>query len=192
MTTAAPFSSARSRIASAPSGSSCEVGSSSSRSCWLERERGRQAHPLELAGREGLDAARREVLRADGGERRMGPWEDLGRRRAEVLEPECHLVLDPVEDDLVLRVLEQRGHRAGELGRPLQSSVAAGDLHLADEAPAVEVRDKAGERPQKCRFPRPGGPKESDDVARLELKGHCIEGGLDSVRIGEAERADLD
>ena len=121
----------------------------------------------------------------------MGPREDLGRRRAEVLEPERHLVLDPVEDDLVLRVLEERRHRARELGRPLQSRVAAGHLHLAGETPAVEVRDEAGERAQERRLPRAGGPQESDDVARLELEGHCVERGLGPVRIGEADRARL-
>ena len=78
----------------------------------------------------------------------------------------------------------------GELGRPLEARVAAGDLHLADETPAVEVRDEAGQRAQERRLSGARGAEESDDFARLELEGHCIESGLDPVRIGEADRAD--
>ena len=128
------------------------------------------------------------MLRADGGERCVGAREDLGRRRAEVLEPEGHLVLDPVEDDLVLRVLEQRGHRAGKLGGPLEPGVPAGDLHLAGETPAVEMRDEAGERSQKRRLPRAGRAEKRDGLPRLELEGHVLERGLVAVGIREADR----
>jgi hypothetical protein len=156
----------------------------------LERKRGRQAHPLELAGRQRLDAARGEVVRADSSERCVCPREDLGRRRSEVLEPESHLVLDPVEDDLILRVLEQHGHSARELGRPLQPRVAARYFDLAGETPAVEVRDEARECAQERRLPRAGRPQKGDDLARLEGEGHRIEGRLCAVRIREADRAD--
>ena len=53
---------------------------------------------------------------------------DALRRRADVLEAECDLVRDPPEDDLVLRILEERRDASGKLGRARAPGVAAVDL----------------------------------------------------------------
>ena len=170
---------------SAPCGSSCEVGSSSSRA-GLERERRRQADALQLPGRKGLDAARREVLRADGGERRMCPREDLGRRRAEVLEPERHLVLDPVEDDLVLRV----PGRAWQPFRRAQRATSRVSRPATSTWPAKRPPWKCGTRPESARrrvdFPEPEGPRRATTSPGSSSKRDALERGHAPVRIGEA------
>ena len=94
----------------------------------------------------------------------------------EVLEAEGDLVRDPPEDDLVLRILEERRHGAGELGGAGAARVAAVDLDPALEAAAVEVRDEPGERAQQRRLPGAGGPEQGDDLAGFDPERNVSEG----------------
>ena len=125
-------------------------------------------------------------------QRLVRPRPDLGRRHAEVLEPEGDLVPDERHHDLILGILEDRRGRPGECGRPQPAGVHPGHEHAAGEAATVEMRDEPGERPQKRRFPRAGRAEERDDLARLEPKGDVRESRLGRARIAELQPADVD
>jgi hypothetical protein len=141
----------------------------------LERERGREAHPLELAARQLGRPPAPEVERVHGGERPLGPWPDLRGRDAQVLEPERDLVGDDRHDHLVFRILEDAGDRPRELGGPRDARVELGDDHRAGEAAPVEVRHEARERAQERRLPRPGRAEQRHHLPRLELERDPVE-----------------
>jgi hypothetical protein len=100
----------------------------------------------------------------------MCPWPDLSRRRAEILEPECDLVLGAAHHDLVLGILEHGRHRPGERRGPCPAGVNAADLDAALEASSVEVRHEASQRADEGRLSRSGRAQEGDDLAGLELQ----------------------
>ena len=152
----------------------------------LERQRRGEADALQLAARELDRLPAPEVQRVDGLERALDARPDLGGRSAEVLEPERDLVRDDRHHDLVLRILEDRRDRPGELGRAGRPRVEAGDDDPAGEAAAVEVRHEPGQRPQQGRLAGAGGAEQRDDLAGLELERDVSQrrwGG----RIGEGE-----
>ena len=106
--------------------------------------------------------------RLDRLERLLGALPEALGLDAQVLEAEGDLVRDARHHDLVLRILEQRRHRAGELGRPRRARVPAVDGDAALEAPAVEVRHEPGERAQEARLARAGRAEQRDELARLD------------------------
>jgi hypothetical protein len=152
----------------------------------LERDRGREAHALQLAARELGDAAVGESRDAGGGERRLDGGRDRGRRRADVLEPERDLGGDPPEHDLLLRILEDRRDRARELRRAGAARVAARDLDPALEAAAVEPRHEAGEGADERRLAGTGRAEEEHDLAGLDRERHVAQGGP-TAGVGEGE-----
>ena len=156
----------------------------------LEGERRGQADALELAAGEPGDRARRQVPRADGGERACNTAGDLARRRAEVLEAEGDLVLDARHDDLVLRILEERGHGAGEIGWPVRAGVQPRHGHRAREAAAVEVRNEPREGAEQGRLPRAGGTEQHDELSGLDRQRHVLQSRATRVRVGEGEPLD--
>ena len=107
---------------------------------------------MQLAARQLGHSPLRQVRSAHVLERRPRTPLDLAGRSAGVLDAERHLGEDAVEDHLVLGILEERRDRAGELGRPCASRVAAADLDAASEAAPVEVRHEAGKRADQCRL----------------------------------------
>ena len=115
---------------------------------WLQGERRRQRHALQLAARELTGRTLREVLRTDQRERLFHTRPDLSRIDADVLEPERGLVRDLAHHDLVLRILEDRGHRSRQLGRTRLARIDAADDDAALEATSVEMRDERRERAQ--------------------------------------------
>ena len=128
----------------------------------------------------------------DGFERLVRPRPDLGRRHAEVLEPESDLVPDERHHDLVLGILEDRRGRPGEHSRPRPAGVHPGHEHAAGEAPAVEMRNEPGERAKERRFPGAGRAEQRDDLARLEPKRDVLERRLRRSGIAELQAADVD
>src|SRR5947209_16129942 len=94
------------------------------------------------------------MLHADRRERLADASGDQRRRGADVLQTEGDLGLDPAQDDLVLRILEDRGDGARELGGPQPPGVEPADVDTAREPPTVEVRDEAGERAEEGRLAR--------------------------------------
>jgi hypothetical protein len=86
------------------------------------------------------------VLGADELQRLLDAWPDLGRRGADVLEAERDLVRDLAHHNLVLGILEHRGHRPRELGRPCRPGVDAADDDAPAHRPAVEVRHERRQR----------------------------------------------
>ncbi len=152
----------------------------------LERERGREADPLQLAPGELDGAALGEMHRADLGERGVGTRPDSSRIDAEVLEPERHFVLDAGHHDLVLRILKDRGDGARELARAVRSRVETADLDTAGEAAAVEVRHEAGKGAEERRLAAPGRTEKRHDLAGLELE-RDVPKRRNAPRVGERE-----
>ena len=117
-----------------------------------EREHRGEADALQLAAGQLRDRPVEQMPGAYGLQRLERPPCDLGRRRGDVLEPECDLRLDAREDDLVLRILEEGPDRPGKLSRPHLPRVQPRNLHPARELSAVEVRHEPGERAQQRRL----------------------------------------
>ena len=136
----------------------------------LERERRGEADALQLAARDLGHASRAELRDADCGERRVDTRQDRLRRRADVLERERDLGVDAPEDDLVLRVLEDRCDGSCELCRTRAARVAARHLDAALEAAAVEPRNEPGERTHERRLAGTGSAEEQHDFAALDLE----------------------
>ena len=155
-----------------------------------QRERGREADPLQLAARELGGSPACEMERADCGERVLGAAVDLGRRSADVLEPERDLVANDAHDDLVLRVLKDGRDGSGQLGRAGLACVATVDGHLPAELAAVKMRNESCERPNERRFPRPGRPEERDDLAGLDTQRDGRERRGSRSRVRERDTID--
>ena len=152
-----------------------------------QRDGGREADTLQLSPGELGDGAIGEVLGADRGERLVRATDDLLCRGPDVLEPEGDLADDAREDDLFLRVLEDAGHRPGELGRAHGPRVEAGDLDAPFEAPAVKVRNEPCEGAQQRRLARAGWTEHGDDLARFDLQGDVAKRRGAGLRVGERE-----
>jgi hypothetical protein len=153
------------------------------------RERRREANALQLAARQLDRPAPPQVQHADRRQRLLHARPDLVRGRAQVLEAEGDLVLDARHDDLVLRILEDRRHRASQLCGPRSSRVEAADLDRAGEAPAVEVRHEPGQRADERRLAGAGRAEHGDDLAGLDRQRHVDER---SVRARVAVREPVD
>ncbi len=137
----------------------------------LERERRGEADALQLAaGDLGHAPRRRSPAMPTAASARCTRGQDRLGRGADVLEPERDLGGDAPEDDLVLRILEDRRDRSGELGRPRAARVAAGDLDAALEAAAVEPRHEPGERAHERRLAGAGRAEQQHDLAALDLE----------------------
>jgi hypothetical protein len=130
---------------------------------WLESKRRCEADALQLAAGQLGHTPPRQVAGAHGVESGQRSALDLPRRRARILDAEGHLGQDGTEDDLVLRILEEGGDGAGELGRSGPPGVAAADLDAASETAAVEVRHEAGERADERRLPTARSSSEQND-----------------------------
>jgi hypothetical protein len=118
-----------------------------------ERKRGREAHALQLTPRELHRLPPGQMKGPYDRERIVRARPDLRSWDAEVLEPESGLVGDAGHDDLVLRILEDRGNGPREIRGASAARVVPGDLDAAAEAAAVEVRNKSSERAQEGRLP---------------------------------------
>jgi len=141
----------------------------------LERERRSEADALQLAAGDLGHAAIAEPRDADCGERALDARQDRLRRRADILEPERDLGTDTAEDHLILRILEDRRDRSGELRRTRAARVAACDFDPALEPPAVEPRHEPGQRAQKGRLARAGGAEQQHDLAVLDLERDVVQ-----------------
>ena len=141
-------------------------------------ERRREANTLQLPAGELGGSPTRQVGHADLVERVGDARVYLVSRRADVLEPEGDLVRDRGEDDLILRILEYRGHHAGQFRGPRRPRVTAAHDDAALEAAAVEMRYQPGERTEQRRLARAGGSEHADDLALVELEREVTEGRL--------------
>ena len=115
ISTAVPHSSLSrrsSQISSSPAtGSSCEVGSSSSSSRGRAGERCGERDTLELAARERVEAAVEQALDPQRQRHLLDRARDGARRGAAVLERERELGADRVHDELRLRLLQDASRR---------------------------------------------------------------------------------
>ena len=155
----------------------------------LECERRREADTLELTAGEldRLPPPEMEGVHRD--ERPLDAGPDLGGRYAQILESERHLVGSDRHHDLVLRILEDGRHRAGELRRASAASVEPGDDDAAREAAPVEVRHEPRERAQQRRLAGARRAEERNDLPGLELERDAVERRRRG-RVGEGEVAD--
>ena len=115
--------------------------------------------------------------------------DDLARRRPDVLQPEGDLTRDARRHDLVLRILEQRRHRARKRRWTSRPGIPPVDLDPSFESAAVKVRHEPGECPQQRRLARTRSAEDEDDLARVDLQRHVAKGAL---RSGIRKRQPLD
>ena len=149
--------------ASPPSGSSCEVGSSSSssrgRSASAAARQTRCSSPPESS----IVATAPEVERADRLERLLDPRpRSRAARTPRFSSPNATSFSTRVITTWSSGILEDGRDRAGELGRAGARRVSwPADLDPAGEAAAVEVRHEPGERAESVDFPEPEGPSSA-------------------------------
>ena len=170
--TAVPHSSLRRRrtpsSSSPATGSSCEVGSSSSSS------RGRPASAAPSATRcssppdSSCVGAVEQAGDAERERRLLHPARDRRRAPAAVLERERELGAHRAHHDLRLGVLEQRPGDRGQLGRAVLARVEPAGHEPPGELAAVEVRHEPGGGAQQRRLARARAAREHDELARLD------------------------
>ena len=156
----------------------------------LERDRRREADPLELAAGQLLDASRCEVRDSERVEGACDTARDLGGGDAAVLEAERDLALDVLADDLLVGILEHERRRARELGRTRDARVEAAHDDASRERPAVEMRDERPERAQEGRLPRTGRAENEHDLAWLDLESDGVQRRPRRVRVRKREAID--
>ena len=130
-----------------------------------KRERGRERDALQLASGQLGRLPAGQVLGADERQRFVDPRPDLRRLGTEILEPEGDLVRDSGHHDLILRVLEDRRHRAGEQPGSGLAGVEARDDDGARERAAVKVRHEPGKRAEQARLARARRTEQGDVFA---------------------------
>ena len=131
----------------------------------LQRERRRQADALELAAGE-LDrlAPPADGARPTDASARSTRGQISAGGTPRFSSPNATSFARDRHHDLVLRILEDGRHRAGELGRSVAARVEPGDDDPAGEAATVEVRHEPGERAQERRLPGARRAEERDDL----------------------------
>ena len=154
---------------------------------WTKGDRGRQTDTLQLAAGQLGDGTVDQMLRADDGKGLVCAADDLFRARADVLEPEGDFAKHARQHDLLLRILKDARDGPGELGRAHDSRVAAVDLDASFEAPAVKVRDEAGECSEQRRLARPGRSEQRHHLARVELQRDVVQRRSRRLRVGERQ-----
>ena len=127
------------------------------------------------------------MLRANRCECLLRPRHDLRWSGPDILEPEGDLADHEREDDLLFRVLEDAGHRPGELGRRHRPRVASGDLDAALEAAAVKVRNEPCKCAQQRRLAGARRTKHGNDFARLDFQRDIAKRRGAGLRVGECE-----
>ena len=103
-----------------------------------------------------------QMLDADERQRLVDPRPDLRRLDAEVLEPEGDLVRDLRHHDLVLRILEDRRHRAGEIARV--ASRACRDprrRRVPENVPPWKCGTSPASARSRLDLPEPDGPSRA-------------------------------
>ena len=171
-TTATPRPAASRTSASAASGSSWEVGSSSRSSCGssasADARQTRCSSPAESSATR--RSSRCSAPSAARAARTRGAISTGGAPTFSSAEGD--LVLDAAEDHLVLRILEDGGDDACEIGRPRPARVLSAHLHASLEPSAVEMRDEPGQGADERRLARAGGAEDGDDLPGIELERH--------------------
>src|SRR4051794_15404087 len=140
-----------------------------------QRERRGEADTLQLATRELPHGPLDEMLATDERERLVDALPDLRWLDTEVLEAERDLVADAAHHRLVLRVLEDRRDRPGQLRRMRAARVEAADLDAARKGAAVEVRYQPRERAQQCRLAGRGCAEQDDALPLVDPQRDAVE-----------------
>ncbi|HET7770338.1 MAG TPA: hypothetical protein VFN74_16305 [Chloroflexota bacterium] len=91
-------------------------------------------------------------------------------REAEALGAEGDLVLDSEVEELRLRLVEDDGGEAGELGGAGMARIAPEQLNAAAEAAAGVVRDEASESEAEGALAAAGGAEQRDGLAGLNAE----------------------
>ena len=127
------------------------------------------------------------MLRADRGERRAGARQDLPRCQAEVLETERDLRVDTRENNLVLRLLEQRRDDSCEFRRTRDARVLPADRHPPGEVAAVEMGNESSECAQQRRLTGTGCAEQRDELPGLDGQRDIVERRPLALRIRERQ-----
>ncbi len=157
------------QISSSPAtGSSCEVGSSSStspgRGARAAASATRCSSPPESSAVE-RSSRRRCRARARSPRRRARPRR--GGRPA-VLERQSELGADGAHDDLGLGVLQDRARERADRRGAVLAGVEAGDRDAPGEVAAVEVRHEPAAARRSVDLPEPERPASTTELAGLD------------------------
>ncbi len=150
-------------------------------------ERAGQGEALLLAAREPGRPAPVEPAEAGLGERGGHPGAHGGREPAPPLQPERHVVLRPLHDQLAGRILEDdadpsdEGRRVGARDRP------AVELKIPVQSPGRSPRDQPGDRPGQGALARSGGSRHDETGARCQVEGDARDGRPGPARIGDGD-----
>ena len=98
------------------------------------------------------------------------PRLNLVGRHAQVLRPECDLVLHPHLRKLHLRVLEDQAGRASQVGHGVLLGVLPEHRHVAAEDAAGGVRNQAVQRHAQRRLPRADLAQHRDKLPAADLE----------------------
>ena len=128
--------------------------------------RGRRAAARRRRARDSAVRARCAAPSASSAAAR-GARSRRGARR--VLDAERRPRQDAAEHDLVLRVLEERRHRARELGGP-SAGCRGRRSRRCLRTPAVKVRYEPGQRSDERRLPAPRPAGEQHDLSRARSR----------------------
>jgi hypothetical protein len=99
-----------------------------------------------------------------------GALDDLGRRQAQVLQPELHVFLDGEPDDLRLGALQHDADLAGQVGQVGLARVEAAHLHRAFEHPAERVRHEPVHHVAQRALARAGATGQGQELAALDAQ----------------------
>ena len=176
-------------ISSSPAtGSSCEVGSSSSTIRGPARERRASATRCSSPPRELVASSGRAAARCRARARPPPPPRATAAARlAAALERERQLRAHGAHHELRLGVLEQRARDGGQLGRARARACRAPDHTRAGELAAVEVRHQPPAARSSVDLPRPGQAREHDELARLDRSETSRSAGR-GARVGVGDR----
>ena len=177
-----------SQTSSSPAtGSSCEVGSSSSDEGGAAGDRRGEGDALKLAAGE---LVRRAVEQLGDPERERGlldPARHRGGPEAAVLQREGDLRADRAHHDLRLGLLEQRAADRGQVAGPVLARVEAADDDAPGGLAAVEVRHETACRADQRRLAGRREPRQDDELAGIDVQRYVAQRRLGTARIAVPE-----
>ncbi len=132
---------------------------------------GGERDALQLAAGEGVDGATEEVGDGEGEGDLLDGAGARGRGVAAHLQRQLDLRRNGGRDDLGLGVLGHVADRGRQLTWSGGDRVEPGDVDLAGDLPAVEVRDEAAGSAQEGRLARGGATGEDGELAGVEVEG---------------------
>ena len=156
-----------------------------------QRRPGRQdvgdGETLLLAARQAVGASQLEAGQAYLSERLRHPGLHRRARPTSVLQPERHLVLDAVHDQLAVRVLEDEPDPLAEEAGRRRRDIELADAQAALPATRQGVRNQPARARARVLLPDPDGPRTSSTRPGSSRKSRPAERRTRPAVVGPAE-----